>query len=207
VRCPRDFPAALRLRAPPPQGGSLGHVKFKVNLWAKVDNPLRGFWARRRWRVRGAMGRFSLGVDIGSSKTALSVYDHERQVRCPPCDRRRGPKKALRWMGPRVARPLVHGFRRGPMRLGIASPLPQRVLDTEIRVPLQCATAFEVGDDKTMPSCVFPQRGGSIVGKRAETRSAKQCDKVWTRRCEARLSASCCMDTCVSAAPAARSGA
>jgi len=42
----------------------------------------------------------------------------------------------------------------------------------------QCATAFEVGDDKTMPSTVFPQRGGSIVGKRAETRSAKQCDKV-----------------------------
>ncbi|KAJ1485149.1 hypothetical protein T484DRAFT_1893082, partial [Baffinella frigidus] len=66
------------------------------------------------------MGRFSLGVDIGSARTALSVYDHERQ----------------------------------------------------------CATAFEVGDDKTMPSTVFPQRGGSIVGKRAETRSAKQCDKV-----------------------------
>jgi len=27
-----------------------------------------------------SMGRFSLGVDIGNSRTALSVYDHERQV-------------------------------------------------------------------------------------------------------------------------------
>ena len=55
---------------------------------------------------------------------------------------------------------------------------PYMIIIADCVAAEQCATAFEVGDDKTMPSTVFPQRGGSIVGKRAETRSAKQCDKV-----------------------------